>query len=194
MIRKVKPMEGGPTPSKTSKRFSIEGHDLILKAIRFADKKHKGQKRKVSGSEYITHPIIVSFIAASMKRSKNLVSLICASILHDTIEDTTATYEQLLGIFGMKIASLVFELTSDPKEIESVGKLEYLKRKMLGMSSYGLFLKLCDRLSNILDAPSEKQIHETISILEFLKRSRKLSKSHKAVIQEIEHAISMKEQ
>ena len=151
------------------KKFSIEGHALILKAICFADNKHKDQKRKVSGDEYINHPIIVSFIAASMKRSKNLVSLICASILHDTIE----------------------ELTSNQKEIETLGKLEYLKRKMLGISSYGLFLKLCDRLSNILDSPSEKQVIETIEIINFLKKSRKLSKSHKSVIQEIEHAISI---
>jgi hypothetical protein len=62
---------------------------------------------------------------------------------------------------------------------------------MLGMSSYGLFIKLCDRLSNILDNPTSKTIQDTKIILEFLKKNRKLSKSHKAVILEIENIINI---
>ena len=87
------------------------------------------------------------------------------------------------------MAQLVFELTSDPAEIKKIGKVEYLKNKMRGMSSYALYLKLCDRLGNLIDHPSEKQIVETREILASLKKGRKLSKSHLSVIKEIESVV-----
>lgn len=166
---------------------------LILKAIRFAEKKHKGQKRKVSGADYVSHPIAVSYIASNFKKSKHLIELICAGILHDTVEDTGTTYKEIEAEFGMMIASIVFELTSDDVEIARIGKLEYLKRKMLGISSYGLFLKLCDRLINMMDNPSDKQVQETKEIIVFIRKNRKLSKSQKAVIAEIENVIKVRE-
>jgi guanosine-3',5'-bis(diphosphate) 3'-pyrophosphohydrolase len=171
----------------------FKNYPLILKALRFAEEKHKGQKRKVSGEDYISHPIAVSYLASNFKKSKNLVSIICAAILHDTVEDTHTSYPEILEAFGMEIACIVFELTSDEKEIDRIGKGEYLKKKLCGISSYSLFLKLCDRLSNIMDNPSEKQIIETQEILSYLKKNRKLSKSHKAVIAEIENILSEKE-
>jgi (p)ppGpp synthase/HD superfamily hydrolase len=163
--------------------------ELIYKALHFAIVKHKGQKRKVSNADYIVHPVLVSYLAAQYKKSKALENLICAAILHDTVEDTKTTYNDILKRFGMPVASLVFELTSDEKEVKRVGKLEYLKTKMAGMSSYGLFLKLCDRLANVMDHPTEKQIEETKVILAHLNSHRKLSKSHIAVIEEIEKFI-----
>lgn len=164
--------------------------ELILKAFRYATSKHRGQKRKVSGAEYITHPILVSYLAANFKRSKAMETLICAAILHDTVEDTKATYNQILRLFGMPIASLVFELTSDPVALKKLGKLEYLKSHMAGMSSYALFLKLCDRLANLRDNPSPKQLDETSSILKHLRAKRRLTKSHLSVISEIEKILA----
>jgi len=163
--------------------------ELILKALKYATSKHRGQKRKVSGADYVTHPILVSYLAASYKRSKALETLICAAILHDTVEDTKATYAQILRLFGMSIASLVFELTSDPVALKKMGKLEYLKGHMAGMSSYALFLKLCDRLANLRDNPSPKQLEETVIILKHLRAKRKLTKSHLAVMAEIEKIL-----
>lgn len=163
--------------------------ELIFKAIKYATSKHRGQKRKVSGADYITHPILVSYLAASYKKSKALETLICAAILHDTVEDTKATYAQILRLFGMSIASLVFELTSDPVALKKMGKLEYLKSHMAGMSSYALFLKLCDRLANLQDNPSTKQLEETSIILKHLRDCRRLSKSHLAVMAEIEKIL-----
>ena len=118
----------------------------VLKAIKFAQEKHFGQKRNGSGEEYFTHPLKVSYIAAHFKESKNFENLIIASILHDTIEDTDTTFAELEEHFGMQVASLVFELTNDPVEIKKIGKLNYQKKKLQGMSSYGLYLKLCDIL------------------------------------------------
>jgi guanosine-3',5'-bis(diphosphate) 3'-pyrophosphohydrolase len=162
---------------------------LIHKALKYAELKHRGQKRKVSGADYITHPIMVSYLAANYKRSKALETLICAAILHDTVEDTNASYNDILRRFGMPVASIVFELTSDPVALKAVGKLEYLKAHMAGMSSYALFLKLCDRLANIMDNPSAKQLNETREILEHLRKRRRLTKSHLAVMAEIEKIL-----
>jgi guanosine-3',5'-bis(diphosphate) 3'-pyrophosphohydrolase len=167
----------------------FKNYPLILKALRFGETKHQGQKRKISGEDYISHPIAVSYLASNFKRSKNLVSIICAAILHDTVEDTDTSYQEILNEFGMEIASIVFELTSDQKEIDRIGKCEYLKKKLCGISSYALFIKLTDRLSNIMDNPSVKQIAETKEIITHLKKNRKLSKSHKAVIVEIENVL-----
>ena len=162
----------------------------ILKALKFADKKHKGQKRKFSGEEYITHPIAVSYILANFKKSKHLSNLICAAILHDVIEDTDAEYKNIFNLFDNQedatmIIALVKELTSDQKEIDKVGKTEYLRKKLVGISSYGLTLKLCDRLANMSDNPSEKQKKETVEILSFVEKKRKLSATQKALVAEI---------
>jgi len=164
--------------------------NVILRAIRFAERKHAGQKRKVTGEDYIVHPIFVSYLAARLKKSKNAEILIAAAILHDTVEDTDTTHEELTKEFGIFVASIVFELTSDEAEIAKVGKLTYLKKHLMGVSSYALFLKLCDRLGNLLDHPSEKQVLETVALLVHLKKHRRLSKSHRAVIAEIEERLA----
>jgi guanosine-3',5'-bis(diphosphate) 3'-pyrophosphohydrolase len=159
---------------------------MLLRAIRFADRKHKGQKRKVSGDEYFTHPLMVSYLLAKYKRSKNLEMLLAASVLHDTVEDTKTSYTEILREFGAGVMSLVQELTSDKEAIQKVGKNEYLKKKMIGISSYALVIKLIDRLSNVTDSPTDKYVADTIDLLKYLKKNRKLSKTHKAIACDIE--------
>lgn len=158
----------------------------LLKAIRFADKKHAGQTRKVSGEEYFTHPLMVSYLLAKYKKSKNLEMLLTASVLHDTIEDTDTSYEELLKEFGPEVMSLVTELTSDEASVKKLGKNEYLKKKMAGISSYALVIKLVDRLSNVTDNPTEKYIKDTLDLMAFLKKNRKLSGTQKAIVADIE--------
>ncbi len=132
---------------------------------------------------------MASYLVANFKKSKKLGVLISASLLHDVVEDCNVSYEEILNEFGMEIASIVFELTSDQKEIQRVGKLEYLKKHMLGMSSYALVLKLCDRLSNILDSPSEGQVQDTKKIIRYLTKNRKLSNTQLQIIKSIKEAI-----
>ncbi len=169
---------------------NLNTSDLIYKALKYAEKKHQGQKRKGSGADYITHPILVSYLVAKHKpSSKALELLICAAVLHDTVEDTNTTYEEILARFGMQVTSLVFELTSDPKAVATEGKAPYLKRKLPGLSNYGLFLKLCDRLGNLLDKPSSKTIQETREVLEHLQAARKLTRSQLAVVDEISKVL-----
>src|ERR1035437_10345704 len=134
----------------------------ILKALDFAKTKHAGQKRKGSGAEYVTHPVAVSYIVASYKRSVHLDDLLIASLLHDCLEDTDTTFEEIAINFTPLVASLVLELTNDPEAIKKVGKLAYQKKKVVGMSSYGFVIKLADRLHNISDHPTTQMIIDTL--------------------------------
>lgn len=166
-----------------------EKSSLIRKALKFATNKHHGQVRKISGSPYIQHPIMVSYIAANFKRSKNLHILICAAILHDVLEDTDCTPQELVKEFGSFISGLVFELTDDKEQIGATSKLEYQKSKCIGISNYALFLKLCDRYCNLSDSPKESAIDDTYELIQYIKKKRKLTASQKAIIKEIELII-----
>lgn len=162
--------------------------NLVYKATLFATKKHAGQVRKASGAPYVTHPVAVSYIVAAHKRSKHLDELLAAAILHDTMEDTETSFTELAQEFTPLVASLVLELSNDPEQVTRLGKAEYQARKMCGMSSYGLVLKLADRLHNILDCPSEKMVQDTIALMSRLSAERKLSKTHQALVAAIKEA------
>ena len=76
---------------------------LIEKAYKVADKAHSGQKRK-SGEPYIIHPLCVAIILAQLELDKETI---IAGILHDVIEDTEVTYEDISREFGEEVALLV---------------------------------------------------------------------------------------
>jgi (p)ppGpp synthase/HD superfamily hydrolase len=168
-------------------RTVISNVPLVIKAIRFAEKFHRGQVRKGTGSPYYYHPVAVGFIIMAYKRSRHLAELICAAILHDTLEDTDLTFERITKEFGVLVASLVQELTNDEEEIKRIGKLDHHKKKLIGMSSYGLYLKLADRLHNVSDYPSRKTIDETLELMAHLRKHRKLSKGQQMMVKEIVH-------
>ena len=148
---------------------------MVLDALLFANEKHEGQSRKGTGLPYITHPLAVSYLVAKFKKSKHLTEIVVACILHDILEDTATTFAELAERFTPLVASLVLELTSDKLEIASIGKLEYLKKKMEGMSSYALVIKLADRLHNISDHPTEKTVRDTVELVQHIAKKRKLT-------------------
>lgn len=158
---------------------------MIFKMMKFAEEKHKGQVRKGSGDPYITHPIAVSYLICTYKRSRNIKELIVACHGHDLLEDTNTTFEELVKEFGPFVASLIYELTNDEEEIARIGKFEYQKKKFQGMSNYGLIIKLCDRLHNISDNPKEKYLKDTIMIIDHLYKTRKLTNSQSEICSEI---------
>lgn len=162
---------------------------MLFKALQFAGEKHRGQFRRESGLPYVVHPTSVAFLLAKYKRSKRQEELQVACLLHDTLEDTDTSFTELAEEFSPLVASLVLALTSDKEEIEAIGKTAYLTKKMLGMSNYALAIKLADRLSNILDNPSESYKEQTASILEVLKTQRQLTKSHLRLIEAIQEEL-----
>lgn len=158
---------------------------MLLKAISFATAKHEGQLRRGSGKPYITHPIAVSYILAQYKQSKNIEELIVSALLHDTLEDTDTTFNEIAVEFTPLVASLVLELTSDEYIISQIGKNEYLKIKLCGISNYGLVLKFADRLSNIMDEPSNNMVLDTIELIKYIEINRKLTNTQRSMADEI---------
>ena len=169
--------------------FSVE--EDYRSAARYAASAHAGQKRS-SGHAYISHPVRVANIVKKYKDSKKLDDLLSAAFLHDTIEDTDTDEEKLRKMFGKLVASIVKELTSDKKEIEKVGKTNYLSNKMANMSSWALVIKLADRLDNVSDLETaksdawrKKYKRETEDVLDHLEKNRELSGTHKRLISDI---------
>lgn len=97
----------------------IKMSSIILKSAVFAANKHKDQKRKnASQTPYINYPLgVADYIAKIGGIASPVVR--CASILHDTVEDTGTKYEELVEIFGSKIADIVMKVT-DNKSLSKV--------------------------------------------------------------------------
>ena len=121
---------------------------LIERAYRTAEHYHTGQLRK-SGDAYITHPLAVATILAEL--GMNEVTL-CAALLHDTVEDTSYTVEQLTADFGSEIAAMVDGVTKlDKIQYGESAKAETIRKMVLAMSKdiRVLVIKLADRLHNM---------------------------------------------
>lgn len=165
---------------------------LFEKALIYAVEKHQGQYRKSSNLPYIWHPISVAKNIEENKKSKNIELLMTAALLHDLVEDVEEiTIEEIRKHFGSDVADIVLELTSDKGKIKEVGKTEYLKQKMVSMTSYALCIKLSDRLDNIRDLSTskpefrEKYKKQTLEIIDFISDNRKLTSTHQKLIDKI---------
>lgn len=155
---------------------------LFEKAMLYAIEKHRGQTRKGNGMPYFIHPFNVMKRIFDNKESKNMYLLGIAALLHDTVEDTDATIEDIFREFGPQVASLVDELTLDKEQYQIIGKKEYLAQELNKMSSYALAIKLCDRLENICDTKhmdhkfKRYYVEQTLYIIS--KLDRHLSSTH----------------
>ena len=136
--------------------------DIITKAFNFARQAHKGVRR-LSGEPYIMHPIAVAQIACE-EMGLGATS-ICAALLHDVVEDTDYTVEDIENIFGPKIAQIVDGLTKISGGIfgeQASAQAENFKKLLLTMSDdiRVILIKICDRLHNmrtLASQPASKQ-------------------------------------
>ena len=125
---------------------------LIKKALEFGEKAHSKQFRK-SGEPYFTHPISVAIILTELKLDD---ASIITALLHDTVEDTDATYEDIEKLFGEDVAKLVDGVTKLTKlelksETEKVKQAENFRKLLVAMSEdiRVLLVKLADRTHNM---------------------------------------------
>ena len=131
--------------------------DIINTAFNFARQAHKGVRR-LSGEPYIMHPISVALIAS---KEMGLGSTsICAALLHDVVEDTEYTVEDIENIFGPKIAQIVDGLTKISGGIfgdKASAQAENFKKLLLTMSDdiRVILIKICDRLHNMRTLDSQ---------------------------------------
>ena len=122
---------------------------LILRAIDFAARKHRDQRRKdQEASPYITHPISVSLLLAQIGGIAD-AEVLSAAILHDTLEDTDTTPEELAAAFGMRIRKLVEEVTDD-KRLPKAKRKEIQIAHAAQLSPDAVLIKLGDKISNVL--------------------------------------------
>jgi (p)ppGpp synthase/HD superfamily hydrolase len=159
----------------------------MVKAIDYAKAAHGNQTRKNSRDPYYYHVISVAMLVVSFKKSRLITNLVVAAILHDVIEDTSKHIDEIRELFGGIVANLVMELTNDKEKMKRMGgKTSYLKDKLVHMSGYAFLIKLCDRLHNMLDKPTQKMLTDTIEILEYVKVNRKkISLTQHEIIEEI---------
>jgi (p)ppGpp synthase/HD superfamily hydrolase len=125
-----------------------EKMDKTHKALEFATKKHSGQKRR-GGEDYVQHCIRVSKTVSFFTGNENVI---IAALLHDTLEDTETTFDELNAEFGAEVANLVLSVTNDEeKMLKMGGKREYMAKKITTLSDDALIIKMADRLDNIAD-------------------------------------------
>jgi len=134
--------------SHPNERTAAAPVQRILTAARFAAEKHAQQKRKGDAQEpYVNHLIEVAQLVAGSSETLD-TELIMACFLHDTVEDTGVTLEELRQLFGNDVAGLVAEVTDDkslPKEKRKKLQVETAPKKSLRAQT----LKLADKISNL---------------------------------------------
>lgn len=122
----------------------------IEKAYKFAKAAHEGQERKFTGYPYLSHLEETTQLLWEITDGKADDDDYIAAMLHDVVEDTDITIEEIGRLFGDVVKGLVLELTNDPIEKAKKGKKPYLSNKINNMSSRAFTIKLCDRLSNVV--------------------------------------------
>lgn len=146
--------------------------ESIISAYEFANKKHAGQFRK-SGEPYIIHPINVAIILTTIYADSATIK---AGLLHDVLEDTDCTYEEMEELFGSEVTKLVEGVTKLSKihfSTENEYLIDYYKKIIVGISEdvRVIIIKLADRLHNMRtlwalpEAKQKKIAKEALEIL-----------------------------
>lgn len=156
---------------KIEKLYPGEGCARIKKAFDLSMQAHAGQKR-ISGEEYFVHPLAVAEILADLGMDSDTV---CAALLHDVVEDTDHTYEEIVNLLGNSVADLVEGVTKLEKyafHSQQEQQNENVRKMLLAMSNdiRVVFIKLADRLHNmrtlgsVSDEQKRRKSQETLEI------------------------------
>jgi len=124
----------------------------LLEAINFSAIKHKNQRRKGDDSAYINHPIGVAYILWNEGGIRDM-NVLQAAVLHDTVEDTPTTFEEIEQNFGTKIRDIVAEVTDD-KNLSKEKRKQHQIEHCSHSSKEAKLVKLADKLFNLRDLVS----------------------------------------
>ena len=122
----------------------------FVKAVAFAADKHRNQRRKdADASPYINHPIALANVLAN-EGGVDDATVLCAAVLHDTIEDTETTVDEIRALFGPQVAAVVLEVTDD-KSLEKQVRKQRQVEHAPHISTEAKLVKLADKISNLRD-------------------------------------------
>jgi len=123
---------------------------VLVSAAAFAAEKHRKQRRKdIDASPYVNHPIALANVLASEAAVID-VPTIAAALLHDTVEDTDTTAEELRRLFGDEIASIVLEVTDD-KSLSKADRKRLQIEHASHLTPRAKLVKLADKICNLRD-------------------------------------------
>ncbi|HRQ04330.1 MAG TPA: HD domain-containing protein [Nitrosomonas halophila] len=150
--------------------------DHFRRAAKFAADKHKGQMRKDGKTPYIAHPVQVASI---LNREAKVIDhvILLGALLHDTLEDTDTSFEELKAEFGPEVAKLVQEVTNDPNLSELDSKTAQIAKQW---SPRAIKLKIADKTANLRDLVNAPPVgmHKDKKI-EYADHARKVIESMK---------------
>lgn len=133
-------------------------NSVVLKAAQFAADKHRNQKRKgEDASPYINHPLFVALLLSEVGGVTDQ-EILAAALLHDTVEDTNTTLEEIENIFGNRVCGYVAEVTDDkslPKAERKLKQIEHAKE----LSEGAALIKNADKISNVMDVTNNPPTH-----------------------------------
>ena len=146
---------------------------LLLKALAFAAHKHRDQRRKdAEASPYINHPIALADVLVN-EGGVTDVEVLCAALLHDTVEDTDTTHEELASAFGSRIARIVAEV-SDDKALSKDERKRLQVEHAASISAEAKLVKLADKICNLRDVlerpPAKWDLERRKEYFEWAKR------------------------
>lgn len=141
---------------------------LLMKVTAFAADAHRDQRRKgARNTPYINHCLWVSqAVAASADRHAD-VSVLCAAILHDVVEDTPVSTAQVEALFGEAIAGLVAEVTDD-KSLPKMVRKEHQVSHAPDLSPGACLIKIADKTSNVRDMATDPPPWTRERVLEYV--------------------------
>jgi guanosine-3',5'-bis(diphosphate) 3'-pyrophosphohydrolase len=122
--------------------------ETVLRAAMFAAEKHRTQRRKDIDTPFINHPLQLAYILVQADIEDPVV--LAAALLHDTIEDTNTTHDEIEIVFGHEIANIVSECTDD----KNLGKMERKQAQIdhaAKISPKAKLVKLADKIANVSD-------------------------------------------
>lgn len=122
------------------------------RAISVAARWHSGQTRLDGVTPYVAHPMRVALVVRDLFGEQS-EAILCAAVLHDLLEDTTADYEDILEGFGASVANMVAELTKDSK-LPEAERERHFYRSLSSASRGAKIIKLADVYDNVCDSPT----------------------------------------
>ena len=167
---------------------------MIQSALAIASLYHRNQKRKYTGEPYIEHPKLVAKIITDYMEACDDIPLFAfdpmdysviqsAALLHDTIEDTNATYEEIQKVFGKSVCDLVYFLTDDltPKDGNRKLRKEKYLEKLLDSPYEAKCLKIADVLANIRNLAEVVPAEDKVFAIKYVGEKQQMVEAFKTL-------------